>query len=251
MAPGMSRYAVMCLGLLLQQGCATANRAKSQSALSHDLAEVLVAHHAYEQATPLLQRAVAENPADPRVHTMLGIVLRDRGMFAQAEAELREAYRLTPDSVDVMSAMGVLYDSWGQGDAADGWHRRAIRAAPQAPDYYNNLGFSLTLRRRWADSAACFEAALRRDPTYRRAANNLGFARTRLGDYSGAMRSFENAGGRAAAFCNLGLAYELDGDLRAAKSFYQQALQLDKQLTSAQRNLATLMTKERKPQGEK
>jgi Flp pilus assembly protein TadD len=221
--------------------CATAAQGlNGEQRLGYEVAEVLVAHHAYEEATPLLQRAVTDHPNDPRVHTMLGIVLRDQALYSQAELELMEAYRLDAASVDTRAALGVLYDQWGRSEEADVWHRRAIEAAPNSADFYNNLGFSLFLRKQDAASAAAFEQALRRDPTNRRSANNLGFVRARQGDITGALKSFQNAGGRAAALSNLGLAYELGGDLKSAKTFYKEALKVDKRLTAARRNLAAL-----------
>ncbi len=233
--------------LLISLGCATTAADPQQQQIGYEVAQVLVAHHAYEQATPLLQRAVQATPNDPRVHTMLGLVLRDRQLYPQAEAELQQAYRLDPTLPDTCAAMGVLYDQWGRGEDAERWHRLAIAAAPHSADYYNNLGFSNYLRGNFAASVDAYEKALQRDPVNHRATNNLGFARGRLGDYAGAMRSFSQGGNRADALANLGLCYELSGDTVGARGLYQEAVSLDKRSETAQRNLAALVAKESLP----
>jgi Flp pilus assembly protein TadD len=225
-------------------GCATSSGAQRQSQLSNEIAEVLVAHHANEQATPLLQRAVAEDPTNPRIHAMLGIVLRDRGLFEQAEAELLLANKLKVDDTDTLSALGVTYDKWGKGELAESYHRRALALQPQSPDFLNNLGFSLFLRQQTQKSIEVYKEALRYDPSARRVYNNLGFAHARQADFAQAYKDFENAGGKAAAMANLGLAYELAGDLDSAKTFYNEALKLDKSLTMAQHNVTALAARQ-------
>jgi Flp pilus assembly protein TadD len=240
----------LCPGVLgalsCLSGCATttSSSAQRQSQLSNEIAEVLVAHHANEQATPLLQRAVAEDPTNARVHTMLGIVLRDRGLFEQAEAELLLANKLQADDTDTLSALGVTYDKWGKGDLAESWHRRALALRPQSPDLLNNLGFSLFLRQHTEQSIEAYKEALRHDPSARRVYNNLGFAHARQRDFAQAYKDFENAGGKAAAMANLALAYELSGDLESAKTFYNEALKLDKGLTMARHNVAALAARQ-------
>lgn len=229
--------------LACSTACAT-SKPNADARLASDIAEVLVAHHAHEQATPMLQRALAADPDNPRIHSMLGLVLRDRGLFPQAEEELLLAHRMAPNDSDTIAGLGVLYDQWDKHAEAEVWHRAAIALIPNSPDVYNNLGFSLYLDGRIDEAVVAYNEALRRDPGARRVYNNLGFAKARQKDYVGALKAFENGGGKAAAIVNLGLAYELAGDAASAKGFYEQALQLDHGLTVAKRNLAELAKRE-------
>lgn len=231
---------VMCLATGLLGACATTHSDENNHAMAVDLAQLLVSHHAYETAVPILQRGIAENPRDAVMRRLLGTVLRDRGLFDEAQRELQIAGTLAPEDPETYAALGVLNDMRGRPLVAETFHRRALAMAPGRADFYNNLGFSLYLQHRDAEAAVAYNEALHRDPTLRRAYNNLGFAQARLGRHEDALHSFEQAGSKAAALASLGLAYELAGDKASARGLYEEALVLDRKLVVAQRNLHNL-----------
>lgn len=232
--------AAAALALLAGAGCAHRPPPPPEVSLNQELAEVLVAHHAYEAAIPLLQDIVAREPTNARVRTMLGIVLRDHRVFGEARKELAAAWRIDPKDADTAAAMGVLFDTEGEGEMADIWHRRAIELGGERADHLNNLGFSLALRGQIAEAIDAYTRALARDPGMRRVYNNLGFAQARLGHFDDAWSSFQQAGPRARALSNLALAYERAGSLEQARAFYQEALAIDAKLKVARRNLDNL-----------
>ncbi len=232
----MTAVGLVCL-------CACAHTRPDKSSLAGEMAEVLVAHHAYEAAIPLLQRGINADPNSGRLHLLLGIVLRDRGLFAQARQELDAAARLAPEDHEVSTAYGVLLDMQGDHEEADAWHRKALGLSRGHGSVYNNLGFSLYLRHRYTDAISAYLKALERDPGARRVFNNLGFAYARLGRYEDAMRSFRQGGSPAKAFSNMALAYEMSGDYDSAVSLYEKALELDKRSKVAKGNLAKLQAR--------
>ena len=237
----MSTWRLVIVGLASAAGACAHHRAEVPVAsLNQELAEVLVAHHAYEAAIPLLQDAVAREPHNARVRTMLGIVLRDHRVFAEARKELGTAWRLDPTDADTAAAWGVLLDTEGEGEMADIWHRRSIALGGERADHFNNLGFSQFLRGQLTDAIATYHHALSRDPGMRRVYNNLGFAQARLGRFDDAWQSFQQAAPRARALSNLALAYERAGSLREARAFYEEALGIDAKLKVARRNLERL-----------
>jgi len=211
--------------------------------LTQEIAEIMATNHVYETAVPLLQEGIAEDPNNPRLHRLLGTVLRDRGIYDQALTELQAAWRLGPDSADTAAALGVLYDSTDRHQAAELWHRYALELAPRRAEFYNNLGFSLYLQQRDSEAMVTFKEALRYNPNQARAFNNLGFTYFRLGERQMALQSFMQAGSRAMAMANMGVACELAGELDGAKQAYQDALRIDKRLDVARRNLASLSQK--------
>lgn len=229
-------------GLLLLTHCAHQGDSVDQEArrLSGEIAELMVAHHANEAAVPLVQRGLAEDPNNPRMHTLMGILLRDSGLFQEARRELDKAYRLEPRDLDTVVATAVLLDSMGLGDQAEVWHRRAIAMAPSRADLYNNLGFSHYLRKQYHEAVAVYRQALERDPGAHRVYNNLGFALARLQRYEDARAAFERGGGKAPALANLGVAYELVGDWDSARDMYVEALRSDRNLKVARTNLDIL-----------
>lgn len=208
--------------------------------LSVQIAEIMANNKIYDTATPLLQEGIAEDPNNPRLHRLLGTVLRDRGVYEEALTELQTAWRLWPFSPDTAAAMGVLYDSIGRGSAAEIWHRRALDLAPKRGEMYNNLGFSLYLQGRDAESMVTLRESLRFNPNQARAFNNLGFVYYRLGEQEMALRSFQQAGTRAGALANFGVAKQMAGDNLGARKAYAEALQLDHRLDVARKNMAQL-----------
>ena len=208
--------------------------------LSAQIAEIMAVNHVYETATPLLQEGIAEDPNNPRLHRLLGIILRDRGVYEQAVDELDLAWKLGPGSADTAAALGVLYDSSNRPQAAEAWHRMAIDLAPKRGDLYNNLGFSLYLQGRDAEAMTALREGLRYNPNQARAYNNLGFTYFRLGEREAALRTFRQANTRAGAMANYGVALEMTGEIAEASKAYREALRLDHRLDVARRNLAQL-----------
>jgi len=209
-------------------------------ALTVELAELLVAHGATDQAVPMLQQALAREPEDARLHYLLGTVLRDRGVFAQAEASLREAVRLAPKLAPAWSALGILHDLRQAHAEAEAAHRQALALEPNVARFHNNLGFCLYLQRRYADAVVAYEEAARRSPNAAQVYMNLGFAYAALGRDADAERVFREAGGAASALHNMAVAHELRGDPTRARALYTQALAADPRLEPAQRALDAL-----------
>jgi Flp pilus assembly protein TadD len=212
--------------------------------LSAQIAEIMAVNHVYETATPLLQEGINEDPNNPHLHRLLGVVLRDRGVFEQAREELELSWQLAPYVPDTAAALGVLFDSTQRPAAAEIWHRRAIDLAPRKGELYNNLGFSLYLQGRDAEAMVTLREGLRHNPNQARAFNNLGFTYFRLHERELAMKSFRQAGTRANAMANFGVALEMSGEMEEARQAYVEALRLDQRLEVARKNLAQL---EREP----
>src|SRR5262245_1293593 len=80
------------------------------AALRADLAEMFVERGALDAALPLVAEALRLAPRSPRPHTLLAVVLRDRGVREQAERELKVALELEPGYAPALTALGVLYD---------------------------------------------------------------------------------------------------------------------------------------------
>lgn len=237
---------------LVLVGCATTGSSSQQAnasvtpteaesrAVTLQIAEIMATSRMYDTAVPMIREGLGEDPNNPRLHRLMGIVLRDRGVFDQAMSELTIADRLDNTDPDTAAAFGVLYDQKGQSDAAEMWHRRALDIAPKRGDLYNNLGFSLYLRGLDHQAIVALREGLRYNSNQPRAFNNLGFALARLGHMELARQAFEQAGGRAKAMASLGVAHEMAGRPGEAETCYRRALKLDSQLQTARRNLRAL-----------
>ena len=232
---------LLALGPALACASAAQQRAEDMHQVTRELATTLVAHHAYDTAIPLLRQAIAHEPRSASLRRSLGVVLRDRGLYAQARDELMLALRLGPQDPETLSALGMLQDLTGDSLSAERWHRQALARDTDRAEFCNNLGFSLYLQGGRDDEAVrLFEDALHRDPAATRVYNNLGFALARQGKYDLALHAFQQAGSHADALTNLGLAYALAGVRSEAQRCYLDALRLNRSQAVARQNLEAL-----------
>jgi Flp pilus assembly protein TadD len=235
----MVSLALALAGASVSGGCAgtkAAQRSEASYLASSKIARELVVRADWLRAFAMLDDLHRERPEDANVLTLRGIVYRERGLFADAEADLKAALKLEPDSAETHAALGILYDVQMRPDA-EAEHRAAVRLAPSNPAYLNNLGFSLYLRQQFKEAISVYESAARLAPLSRRVRTNLGFACAAIGDLRRAAREFQMGGTEAEAKNNLGFAYERRGDLANAYDLYVEALRLDPKIERARSNL--------------
>lgn len=194
--------------------------------------------HAFFYADQLHREA----PKDAEVLVLRGTIYRERGLPAEAEADLKEAIQLD-DLPEAHAALGIMYDMTQRGELAEPHHQRAVQLAQGNPAYLNNLGFSLFLRKRYKEAIAAYQRAVRMSPVTPRIRTNLGFAYAAEGDFPRAAREFEMGAPPADAKNNLGLAYERKGDLTNAYALYIEALRLDPRCSPARANLVYVARK--------
>jgi Flp pilus assembly protein TadD len=221
-------------------GCAGISGARRSTDAAHvarhTLARELVARGDWARAFAMLDDLHREDPDDVEVLTLRGIVFRERGLFADAEADLKAALKAMPSSADAHAALGILYDVQMR-PGAEAEHREAVRLAPKNPAYLNNLGFSLFLRQHFKDAITSYESAARMAPLSQRVRTNLGFAYAATGDLRRAASEFQMGGTEAEAKNNLGFAYERRGDMANAYELYAEAVRLDPKVERARSNL--------------
>lgn len=205
-----------------------------------ELADTLVQAKAYENALPMLNRALAKTPQDARLHYLMGLILRDRAVYDEASKYLARAIELQPGLAPAHGAMGVLLDLQGQHEAARPFHERAVELDPTSARHLNNLGFSLYLAGKPAEAEAAYRRGLGLDPMAHRLFINLGFALAAQNQEDEALQIFRQALPDGAARNNLALARELRGDREAARRMYQEALLQSPALPQATANLQAL-----------
>ncbi len=239
----MKRYLPFVI-LILAAGCSHAG-AQSEpervkvdgGALRKELAAALVSHHEWGAASRLLLELAAQRPGDPELHTMLGNVYREQGLFEQAERAYAIAIRLDPKGAAAYAGRGILREARGErGEQAMTDFQMAIRLQPNEGAYHNNLGVALYARGRYQEAEAALQDGLQRDPFSRRMRNNLGCVYGKLRQFDRARREFEHGGNEDEARNNLGYVYEQEGDLRSACALYRAAVAGDSALEVAVEN---------------
>lgn len=247
---GRGLLPLLLLGVTLTLGCgARADRTTQppekdktfDADLAVELADTLIRARAYENALPMLQRALGRTPNDPRLHYLRGVILRDRGLYGQARQAFSLALTLAPRMAHCHSALGILSDLEGDHVAAQRSHLRAIELQPKTAPFLNNQGFSHYLAGDWKAAEAAYRAGLNADPGASRLFLNLGFAVAAQGGRDEeALRLFRETLDEAGALNNLALAQQLRGDATAARRMFKQALQSNPSLPQALANLDAL-----------
>ena len=201
------------------------------------LIKTLIDSKAYTSSVPLLRQALAEHPKDPRLHYLMGAVLRERGLYLKAIASFEQAVKLAPKFGKAFSGLAITLNMQDKHGAALLLHQKAVGLSPNDARLRNNLGFGLSLLSRHSDAVKHYEAALALDPNMRSAFVNLGFSLGLMGDSQAARTAFSQVLKNAEVLNNMALIQELKGDQRGAIDLYKEALAAQPGLELARENL--------------
>lgn len=128
-------------------------QAKSAYALGHR-----------DQARLCYEKILAKDPRHLDARYLLGTLLAEQGLLAQAQPHLEMAARQAPDSPFIQNNLGNLYMMGGQNTLAEDAYRRALKCAPEMLEALTNLGNLLLKRGALADAVAAAESALTANP---------------------------------------------------------------------------------------
>jgi Flp pilus assembly protein TadD len=232
----MPRLAALAAALLMG-ACSTIQPLTAMGRVRLALARDLAVRGEHGQAVALVQQIHEDGTRTPETLTLRGKMLRERGIYDEAEADLREALKLDSGHAPAHDALAVLYDLQDRPALAKTHHLRAIELDERNATFRNNWGYALLRRGKVAEAIEALREAVRLAPDSPRCRNNLGFAHARGGDFARATQQFELAGSPAEAHNNLGVAYEAAGNLPQAFEAYLEAVRLDPALNEARANL--------------
>jgi len=135
-----------------------------------------------------LERALAENPNDPNVHSAMAM-LQDRLGFPQkADKEFKEALSRGPHSPDILNNYAVYLCRTGRVDeGVKSFEEAAHNALYRTPEAaYTNAGVCLRGAKRDTQAAMSFQRALQVRPNFAEAAFQLADLDFSHGDIQGA-----------------------------------------------------------------
>ena len=152
--------------------------------LGTNLALAARAPAAAAEATAYLTAALALSNRSPLVHTYLGIIQYDFGMFQRAAAAAyREAIQIDPRYAPAYCNLGNALTAVGKFDEAFAAFQDAIRIEPDFALAYFNMGGLFDTQGRFEEAAAAYREAIRRDPDYGEAYVNLASDEFNLGKF--------------------------------------------------------------------
>lgn len=124
-----------------------------------DLAGALNEEHRHNQAHDVLDKALAANPDEPRLHEARTVLFRRSGKLRQAEAYLQAILPRFPDAAWLHYQLGATITDYDR-ERANEHLRRAVALAPEKTDYVMALIESVE-RTRTGDEGANIEEAYR------------------------------------------------------------------------------------------
>lgn len=202
-----------------------------------ELARQLVTRGLYQVALGQLEQARESENAGCEVFYLTGKCQLELGNYEQAGVSFRRAIALDARHAPSYNGLGLVHDRSGAREKAWQTYGKAIELNPAGAEFHSNLGFSKLLAGRPREAESHLRDSLKLNPNLRVAANNLAFCCALQGRYTEAHALLQAHGSPAAALNNLGVFFQLNGDLESAAQHYQSALKTNQDLREARENL--------------
>ena len=216
------------------------------------LSEALQCHNAgmLQEAGLLYGQILQEDPNNPEVLHLFGILLSQVGDFDTAIASILRAVELNPTDNYYCSLGNVCFDK-GDTDAALNCYLKTIELNPRNLEAYNNLGMVYTNKEMIKEAIACYQKAIEISPNCPEIYNNLGTVFFEINEIKEAIKYYEKAvelnSSYVQAYFNLGNAYKGNEKLNKkvenpeyldkAVYYYKKALELKPDFIDAYINL--------------
>ena len=210
-----------------------------------NLGFVLCESQQFEQARPLLERAVVLDPMQDDALYLLATVDRHCGHPDKAIEHLRAALALKPDFTACRLELCRLLFERGEQSAGQQLAQAGIAIDRNSADLRVGLGSLQLAAGDHEAAAASFEAAVALAPERDDARRQLGDIRQGQGKLDAAFEAYRSLRSSAAAedaqrFLRLGVAYHDRGSLAPAARCYESAITLQPTLFSAHNNIGTV-----------
>ncbi len=147
---------------------AIAARGSDYPAAQLGLARALVLTKQVDEATAELAKAIDANPRSVEAHTVLGMALRERGLYDEAASEFRKAIAIAPTkSPDAHAGLALALDDAGKREEAVAEFRKSIAQNQDSePILYQLLGAALEELDRPKEAIAAYERFLALAPSH-------------------------------------------------------------------------------------
>jgi tetratricopeptide (TPR) repeat protein len=178
----------------------------------------------------------------PEAWLNLGLLEKDAGEPAAAEAAYRKALALRPEYPAAWYNLARLRESAGRPADAEAAYLEALRVDPRHASSWLALGQLRSEQGRWDDAAAALREALAVRPGYAAAALSLGVAQARAGRYEDAAATYRallaQEPRQVSAWFDLALSLQALGRLADARDALARALAIDPSHLASRRALA-------------
>ena len=184
----------------------------------------------FRAAIPLLEKLLAQTPADLKARNLLGIALMSSGRRTDASVQFHKALAINPRFHPALKNLAINELAMGRNKDAKAHFEQAAQLVPKDAVVHFHLGQIYFIEQRYGEAAAHFDAAQNGFPDPYQAGYNLLLARVRNQDYAAAIRGGEQLtqGHRKAELYNLlARAYAQSGRTQQAYDALRTATQID------------------------
>ena len=171
-----------------------------------ELASVYESYRLYDSALDQYKEALRQLPAGDALSGKAAVGLSNSARASHRIAEaipLLESAIAQQPAANSWNELGLLYENIRSLPAAQSAFEHAVAANPESDRAHNNLGYSLQLQNRTEAAEAEFRKAVELNPASATARNNLATVLTRRGDVQGALEQFLMTADAATAHNNL------------------------------------------------
>jgi serine/threonine protein kinase/Flp pilus assembly protein TadD len=209
-----------------------------------------------ENAIPLFQKTISEDPRFALAHAGLGrayfLQYRDThnsALIEKSQAACAQALAIDRDLAFVHVTLGMLYTETSRNDLAAQELQEALRLDARNAEAYGALAELYNKQGRKADVIPNYLKASELGPGDWRWPNQLGYYYLTVGNMPSAIAQFEQAvkatPANARAYTNLGIGYARQDRLPEARAAYEKAIELDPTFNRFT-NLGTVLSREGK-----
>lgn len=210
-------------------------------------AEELLNNNQLNEARDLCIKVCQADRTDAEAWTLLGLIERKLGQYAEAEQAARRAVELRPGFAMAQQILGTALQCQNNHAAAIDCYRTALRLQPDNAETHYLLGNALREIGSYVDAEKSYARACELKPDYLQALSNRGAILIALGNVDEASRCLTRAnelqGGLPQVLCNLGLLRQTQGKYDDARAYCQEALRQDPNFLDAIAMLADLHEK--------
>jgi tetratricopeptide (TPR) repeat protein len=225
--PGETPTAFPGTAMILPNDQAGVNR--SNAAARQDLGRMFLRLRRFEEAEPLIRRAIELAPKMSEAHHSLGDVLSASARPDEAEACYRKAILLDPDSAAIYVNLGGLLVGQQRLADAESCFRSALKIQPDLSQAHLGLGNVLFFRGLHDEAIECLQTAVENQPNLIEALSTLGgmlASQQRWDEAESYLRqAIEQRPKFASAHLNLTVVLQRQGRLEDATAILQAALE--------------------------
>jgi tetratricopeptide (TPR) repeat protein len=195
-----------------------------------------------EESMRLINDVLKIDQRTAEAYLIKGMIYHYLGNYKLATSSYQTAIEVNSDFFDAFIHMGMLLDVMGKDNALE-YYNSAIAIKPNSIEAHRNKGLHLHFNEDYKSARASFSEVKRIDPSFEEAYFNIG--NTFLGEYGKNEEDFTTLDSAfyyfnvayqmnnqyVQAIHNVGLCYEVRGQIEMAKNKYKEAINLDNNFT--------------------